>query len=255
MKITHPQIAIILAAGKGTRMGSSKPKVLHTVLGVPMIVRVTQSALDAGMERVVIVVGHEAEAVIRTVQKHIKSDVISWALQEEQRGTADAVMSARRELGNLNGDVWIISGDTPNLSAQLMLDLKKPSEDCKMLVVGAEMDQYSYMCGRLLRDQKGNLCAIREARDCSHEEREVKEVNAGLYRVNAKLLFEALDTVGTDNAQGEYYLTDMVEYAYRKKIKIFCPILRGGAVRELQGVNTAVELTKAEDYARLLISL
>lgn len=245
--LNKPQTAIILAAGKGTRMGSDKPKVLHEVLGVPMLVRIINAVHSAGIERVVVVVGHGAELVVATVQAHIASG-IKWATQEEQRGTADAVLCARGVLGSFEGDVWVVSGDTPNLSAQLLVELKKTSPSYKMLVVGAEVEPPNAY-GRLLRDQGGNLCAIREARDCTLEELEVREINAGLYRVDAELLFEALDTIGADNAQGEYYLTDIVEYAYNKKIHIASPILRGERVGELEGVNTLDELAKAETYA------
>ena len=154
-------------------------------------------------------------------------------------------MSALPRLGEF--EETCDSPEIPNLSVQLLTDSTNAHSHRARL--GAEVAQPE-MCGRLLRDSKGTVRAIREAKDCSPEELEIKEINTGLYRVDSKLLFEALDTIGTDNAQGEYYLTDMVAYAYLKSYRVYSPVLRGESFHELQGVNTLSELSKAEEYAR-----
>ena len=244
----RPQAAVIMAAGKGTRMRSKKSKVLHEVAGVPMIARVVQSAVDAGIEKVIIVVGHQSEEVIKCVSTRFPLLDLNWAIQAEQKGTAHAVMCAESALhskGPFSGDVWILSGDVPTLSAHLLRDLHDHHSEASLVVTGIKLeDPKSY--GRLLRDQNGTLFEIREARDCSPEQLLINEVNAGLYRVDAQLLFDGLKTIKTDNAQGEYYLTDLVAYAAHRGTSISCPILSGTRAEELEGVNDRVDLAAAE---------
>ncbi len=251
------QAAIIMAAGKGTRMRSKHSKVLHEVAGIPMIVRVVESALNAGITKVVLVVGHQSEEVIETLNARFPNVDISWALQAEQKGTAHAVMCAEESLmnqGAFSGDVWILSGDVPTLSASLLRSLGEAHPREPLLVTGMKLDDpKSY--GRLLKDDQGELFAIREAKDCTLSERAVDEVNAGLYRVEATLLFNGLKTIKTDNAQGEYYLTDLVDYAVQQGSKIACPILTGERALQLEGVNDRVDLAAAESRAQHSLAL
>ena len=242
------QAAVIMAAGKGTRMRSKMSKILHRVAGETIISRAVNAALTAGIDRVVVVVGHQAEEVQATLEARFPDADLRWALQVEQRGTAHAVMCAEESLSDFVGDVWILSGDVPTLSATLLKRLNDVHRDDALVVTGMRLkDPKAY--GRLLCDEQG-LFAIREARDCSLEELKVHEVNAGLYRVDAELLFAGLKTIKTDNAQGEYYLTDLVAYAHERRARIGCPILEGSEADELEGVNDRIDLARAEERAQ-----
>ena len=187
-----------------------------------MIARVVGATLAAGISRVVVIIGHQSESVKECVHHRFPEADIRWAIQAEQKGTAHAVMCAEQALHDFSGQVWILSGDVPTLSARLLIDLGQQYPTQPLVVTGMKLDEpKSY--GRLLKNEQGGLYAIREARDCSPTELLVDEVNAGLYRVDSSLLFEGLKTVQTDNAQGEYYLTDLVGYAWRQKAAIACP--------------------------------
>jgi bifunctional UDP-N-acetylglucosamine pyrophosphorylase/glucosamine-1-phosphate N-acetyltransferase len=237
-----------MAAGKGTRMRSKISKILHRVAGETIIERAVGAALDAGIDRVVVVVGHQARDVRSTLEARFPDADLRWALQTEQRGTAHAVMCAEEGLRHFSGDVWILSGDVPTLSSDLLKRLNQAHREDALVVTGMRLaDPKSY--GRLLCNEQG-LFAIREARDCSPEELSVCEVNAGLYRVDAELLFAGLKTIKTDNAQGEYYLTDLVDYAYQHEARIGCPILEGVEADELEGVNDRIDLARAEARAQ-----
>jgi bifunctional UDP-N-acetylglucosamine pyrophosphorylase / glucosamine-1-phosphate N-acetyltransferase len=244
-----PKAAVIMAAGKGTRMRSSVSKVLHEVAGIPMIARVIGATLAAGISRVVVIIGHQSEAVKECVHARFPEADIRWAIQAEQKGTAHAVMCAQEALDDFDGQVWILSGDVPTLSSRLLITLSGDYADHALIVTGMRLEApKSY--GRLLKNDEGSLYAIREAKDCTPEERLVREVNAGLYRIDAKLLFEGLKTVQTNNAQGEYYLTDLVGYAWAQKAKIACPVLTGSDADELEGVNDRIDLAFAEERAQ-----
>ena len=204
------QAAVILAAGKGTRMKSRKAKVLHEVAGVPMIVNVVREAHKSGISKIVIVVGYQAAAVRTAVMIHLPHINIKWVLQTKQLGTAHAVKCAKSELRNFSGNVWILSGDVPLLSADLIRQIDDTSSDAKVIVTSmthAEPGPY----GRIIRDREGGLLAIREAADCSETEARITEVNAGLYRVDSGVLLNSLETIRPYNAQSEYYLTDIVD--------------------------------------------
>lgn len=244
-----PSAAIIMAAGKGTRMRSSLSKVLHEVAGIPMIARVISATLQAGISRVVIVIGHQSEAVQSCVQKLFPQADIRWAIQAEQKGTAHAVMCAEEALYGFEGQVWILSGDVPTLGAELLASINQEYPTHPLVVTGMKLAEPKAY-GRLLKDQVGGLYAIREAKDCQAHELKVDEVNAGLYRVDAQLLFAGLKTIQTDNAQGEYYLTDLVDFAYQQKVEIACPILQGEQAEQLEGVNDRIDLARAESRAQ-----
>ena len=242
------QAAVMMAAGKGTRMRSKVSKVLHRVAGETVIARAVSAALQAGISSIVVVIGHQAEDVKSALTSRFPEADLRWAIQEEQRGTAHAVMCAEEALGAFKGDVWILSGDVPTLSKELLEALNSAHSNADLIVTGMRLDEpKSY--GRLLRDDQG-LYAIREARDCTPEQLKINEVNAGLYRVDAGLLFAGLKTIKTDNAQGEYYLTDLVGYAKSIEAHIACPILEGEDAEQLEGVNDRLDLARAEARAQ-----
>ena len=242
------QAAIILAAGKGTRMKSRKAKVLHEVAGAPMIVNVVREARKSGISKIVVVVGHQAAAVRTSVTAHLPHINVQWVLQTEQLGTAHAVKCAKQELHDFSGNVWILSGDAPLLSADLIRQVGEMSADSKIVVTSmTRTDPGSY--GRIIRNHDGSLLAIREVTECSDTEVCISEVNAGLYRVDSGLLFDSLETIRPHNAQSEYYLTDIVGYAVSQGIGAVCAHVESRP-EELQGVNTPDDLALVREFAK-----
>ncbi len=236
--------AVILAAGKGTRMKSKLPKVLHKVGGHPMLEHVMDAAEAAGCRDNVVVIGHGAELVRELVGSRARI-----ALQAEQLGTGHAVLQAADTLKDFTGTVMILCGDTPLLEAE---ELKKfyaehVKSGAAATVMSAMMeDPFGY--GRILRDENGDVAGIVEQKDASEEQKLIKEINTGNYCVEAPLLFEVLRTLGNNNAQGEYYLTDVLAKlrAMGKKV--------GGVVTAdsemIMGVNSRRQLAEAESVMR-----
>jgi len=238
------QAAIILAAGKGSRMRSLKAKVLHEVGGVPMIVRVIGTALRAGISNIAVVVGHQADEVRSTVTRYLPNTPVKWALQYEQLGTAHAALCAESLFKGFSGDVWILSGDVPLLSPQLIRDIGRANPESDLVITSMMLDDPGAY-GRILRSPEGNVRAIREFADCTPPEAQTPEVNAGLYRVDSDLLFKGLRTVKANNAQSEYYLTDLVDHAIVSGADVSCKTI-GIRAFELLGVNTPEDLARAQ---------
>lgn len=240
--------AVILAAGKGTRMKSKLPKVLHKVGGHPMLEHVMDAAEAAGCRDNVVVIGHGAELVRELVGGRARI-----ALQAEQLGTGHAVLQAADTLKDFTGTVMILCGDTPLLEAD---ELEKfyaehVKSGAAATVMSALMDDpFGY--GRILRDANGDVAGIVEQKDASEEQKQIKEINTGNYCVEAPLLFEVLRTLGNDNAQGEYYLTDVLAKlrAMGKKV--------GGVITAdsemIMGVNSRRQLAEAESVMRRRIA-
>ncbi len=232
--------AVILAAGKGTRMKSKLPKVLHKVGGHPMLEHVMDAAEAAGCRNNVVVIGHGADLVRELVGSRAQI-----ALQAEQLGTGHAVLQAADTLRDFTGTVMILCGDTPLLEAE---ELRKFYEahvksGASATVMSAMMeDPFGY--GRILRDEKGDVAGIVEEKDAAPEQKKIKEINTGNYCVEAPLLFEVLKTLGNDNAQGEYYLTDVLAKLRGMGKKV------GGVVTAdsemIMGVNSRRQLAVAE---------
>ena len=196
---------LILAAGKGTRMKSKMPKVLHKVGGKPMLQHVIDSAKKAGSTREVAVIGAGAELV----KKNISG--VEFVLQEEQLGTGHAVLSAKENFAGSEGTVLILCGDTPLLTSELLKNFvaAHESSDCAGTVMTAKMpDATGY--GRIIYAADGTLQKIVEDKDATDDEKKILEVNAGVYCFDVQKLFDALEKVGNDNAQGEYYLPDVL---------------------------------------------
>jgi bifunctional UDP-N-acetylglucosamine pyrophosphorylase/glucosamine-1-phosphate N-acetyltransferase len=243
------RVAVILAAGKGTRMKSDLAKVLHPFLGKPLIAYPVLAALEAGAGRIVVVTGHQEEAVREAVLAvpGMSADTVRFAHQAEQNGTGHAVLCALPEIPQGDIPVWILSGDTPMVRSQTLSAIAKAAADSPAgLLVSTLQAEGQTGYGRLLRDDEGAPRCIREERDCSPEEFAVTECNAGLYCVSASHLHAELGSLGSDNAQGEIYLTDLVEVRAkhgRVATVSLDPI-------EAAGVNTAEQLAALEDEAR-----
>ena len=239
---------IILAAGKGKRMGESDiPKVMHTLANKPMIDYVVQTALDAGSEKIVIIVGHKRELLIEHISKSFASNMeqIDFAIQEEQLGTGHAVMQAETFFKDFHGNIVILSGDTPLIKAETIATLRNNHISHNWnasLISGIFENPFGY--GRILRDENNHFTSIREEKDANDAERMVHEVNSGIYLVNSDSLFKALHLIKTDNAQGEYYLTDIFEYFATHSLPIGATPAKD--IIEISGVNTKEQLADLE---------
>ncbi|MCA9537340.1 MAG: bifunctional UDP-N-acetylglucosamine diphosphorylase/glucosamine-1-phosphate N-acetyltransferase GlmU [Myxococcales bacterium] len=242
--LTRARAVVVMAAGQGTRMRSQRAKVLHTVAGRPMIHYPVRSALALGAERVVVIVGHQREAVEAYLAQAFVGAPVVTAVQEEQRGTAHAVECARDALAGFAGDVFILSGDVPTLPNALIERLDAETGAATLGLLSMRLpDPAAY--GRIVRDDADVVQRIVEFRDASDDEKKIDEVNAGIYRVDARFLFTELRAVGTDNAQGEYYLTDLVAAA-AKAGGARAVVLTGDEAAQAAGVNDRLDLAAAE---------
>lgn len=233
-------VAIILAAGEGTRMRSRVPKVLHTVGGLPLIGHVLASAASAGADRVAVVIGPEAEAVRRFVAETAHG-AATYA-QRQRLGTAHAVRAAGRELKRGHDDALVLYGDTPLVRAQTLRRVRRAlARGADLAVLGFRAaDPAGY--GRLILD-RGRPVAIREARDASPAEKAIRLCSAGVIGFRIATVAPLLRRIGTDNARGEYYLTDLVGLASRAGRKVVAIV---GEETEFLGVNSRAELAAAE---------
>lgn len=239
-------VAIVLAAGQGTRMKSPLPKVLHEVAGRPMVSWAVGVALEAGAERVVAVLGHGKDEVEAALVERFGSKV-STVVQHEQNGTGDAVRVGMSALEGFEGRVLILYGDCPLIPVAVLESLMAAShvDGMKLALVTASLNDPSGY-GRILRGPKGSVTAIREQRDCTPEELAVNEVNPGLYAVEASFLREALADLSTDNAQGEIYLTDVIAAAAESDSVADV----AASMRDLLGVNDRLHLAEADRRMR-----
>lgn len=199
-------MAVVLAAGKSTRMKSVVPKVLHPVCGRPIIEYVLDSARQAGVTRIVAIVGHQADLVKAALAPHAD---VQFALQSEQLGTGHAVMMAKEQLAAHRGPVLILAGDTPLLrreSLVSLLDLQR--ERNAACVIGTAVTRANQGLGRIVRDAHHHFVKIVEEKDASPEEKAITEINTGCYAFDAQLLSQYLDKIRPLNVQKEYYLTD-----------------------------------------------
>ncbi|MBE9521215.1 MAG: NTP transferase domain-containing protein [Proteobacteria bacterium] len=238
-----PVSALILAAGLGTRMKSTKAKVLHTVLSEPMILHVMRTVDAVGFDNVLVVVGHQKEKVMEA--RH--DFQVSYVVQEKQLGTGHAVLCAEDQLQAIGGTVMILSGDVPLVSKDSLQQMLIAHQDKKpALTVMATHLQDPTNYGRILRNEQGQLLAIMEEKDATEDQKKISEINAGIYCAEVPFLFDALSSVGNDNSQGEIYLTDIVRIAVDmgQKVEIFS----GASAKEVLGVNSKVELEAANKY-------
>jgi bifunctional UDP-N-acetylglucosamine pyrophosphorylase/glucosamine-1-phosphate N-acetyltransferase len=237
-----PLAAVILAAGKGTRMKSATAKVLHQLSGKPLAWFAVRAALDAGAAPVVVVVGHQAAEVEASLRAAWPGAPLRFALQAEQKGTAHAVLAAKPALRGVRGPVAILSGDVPLLSAATLrrvVAARGRSRAPLALATMALAEPRGY--GRVLRDGRGRPVRIVEEKDASDAERGIQEVNAGLYCADAAFLWRALARVGSKNAQGEFYLTELVALAARRAPAVAIEV----EPLEASGVNDREELARA----------
>jgi bifunctional UDP-N-acetylglucosamine pyrophosphorylase/glucosamine-1-phosphate N-acetyltransferase len=236
--------AVILAAGQGTRMKSKLYKVLHPVCGKPMVQHVVDQVSQLGLQRLITIVGHGAEQVKQQLGK--KSE---FALQEQQLGTAHAVMQSSVFLAEEQGTTLVVCGDTPLITAETMEELLKHHEQtgAKATVLTAYTEEPAGY-GRIVRNSEGHVERIVEHKDANQEELLIKEINTGTYCFDNQALFESLSKVSNENAQGEYYLPDVIEIL--KSEGEIVSAYQTNNFDETLGVNDRVALSQAEAIMR-----
>ncbi len=234
--------AIILAAGRGKRMKSPLAKVLHAVRGKPMVQYVVEAACAVCGDAVVVVVGHQADEVRRLVSRIAP---VRFALQEQQLGTGHAVRCALPEVPACCESLLVLCGDVPLIAAAtlaaLVDDHRRAGRDATVLAVDLE---HPAGYGRLIFDGAGSLCAIIEEADADSAQRAVRTVNSGIYCLRRSFLEDALPRLSRDNAQGEYYLTDVVRIGVESRLRV--GVFRGGDPDEVLGINSPEDLARIE---------
>lgn len=239
-KIEMNKYVMILAAGKGTRMKSSLPKVLHEAAYHPLLFYVLKAAGEIGADKICTVIGHGADKVRDTFEGQTE-----FVLQKEQKGTGHAVKEGLTALSDCNdGSVLILCGDTPLLRSETLKELIRNHEEngSAVTVMSASLDNpFGY--GRIVRNERGELCKIVEQRDASPEEAAINEINSGVYCFNLNFLRKAVSLLRTDNSQGEFYLTDTIEIALKQNLiaSVFCI----DDFEEVKGINDRIQLADA----------
>lgn len=233
----QPLATVILAAGKGTRMKSDLPKVLHIVDDKPMLIHVINLARQLKSEIIINILGHAKDLVIEA----IASENVEYVIQEPQLGTGHAVQQTESLLNYFGGDVLVLSGDVPLLrksTIDKMLKIHREADNGATVLTAIFDDPHGY--GRVIRKDDNTLDIIIEEKDCNDEQRKIKEINAGIYIFKSKELFPALNKIKNDNKQNEYYLPDTLKYIAKGGQSIALHIT--GEPIEITGVNTVEQL-------------
>lgn len=235
---------VILAAGKGTRMKSKLPKVLHNVCGSTMLSYVIDAVQGAGVKKIIVVVGYGADVVAREVKGRAQV-----AHQAEQLGTAHALLQAGPFLSDFKGRLLVLCGDTPLIESGTLLELirsHRSAGSAATVLTAILEDSAGY--GRVVRDNQGSVLKIVEQKDASSEEKGIREVNTGIYCFEADGLFEDLSRLTPNNAQGEYYLTDIIGINVSRGRRVSAVTMDNP--QEMMGINDRVQLAEAERYMR-----
>ena len=242
---------IILAAGMGTRMKSTKAKVLHEILGKPMILYVVETAEKVAGNDVILVIGNQADEVKRIVSEKAK---VRYAYQDKQLGTGHAVSCALSLIPDYCEEVVILCGDVPLLTAetvmQLVDDHVKTKRDISLLAVEKDNPR-GY--GRVLYDDRDHVLKIVEEADANKEQKQIKMINTGIYCVRKNFLVDTVGKIKSNNAQGEFYLTDIIELG--NKGEKLVGALVGNDDKEFFGINSKNELKEAEKMMKNRISI
>ena len=238
-------VAVVLAAGKGTRMKSELPKVLHEVCGKSMVEHVFDAVRGAGVKRIVCIIGHKADLMRERLASH--SDV-EFAVQEEQLGTGHAVQMAADALADHDGPVLVLAGDTPLLQAESLSGLlNELTVNEAVCVIGSAVTENNAGLGRVVRDDAGGFDRIVEEKDAREENPEllaITEINTGCYAFDGRALFESLSQLKPLNNQGEYYLTDCPRILKSAGRNVLAAAKLD--INEAMGVNTQEQLADVE---------
>lgn len=236
--------AVVLAAGKGKRMKSDLPKVLHPVFGRPLIEHLLDTLISLSAKKIVVVIGYQADLVRKSLAKY--ADQTEFVMQDRQLGTGHAVMVTEKALEGFSGDILVLNGDVPFMSAETIRQLAAlhHREKAAATVLSAILpDPTGY--GRIIRIPGGDLVdRIVEHKDASPEELAVKEINSGTFCFDSRYLFEALHEVKADNSQGEYYITDVVGILRRRGQKT--AVCLASNPDEAMGVNSVEQLAELQ---------
>ncbi|MGL5001285.1 MAG: bifunctional UDP-N-acetylglucosamine diphosphorylase/glucosamine-1-phosphate N-acetyltransferase GlmU [Cetobacterium sp.] len=233
---------LILAAGKGTRMKSELPKVLHKVCGVPMVQKIVDTCSKIGSIENILILGHKKEEVLKVLQNS------EYVVQNEQLGTGHAVIQAKEKLKNFDGTVMILCGDTPLLREETLKDLynyHKSTKSTTTILTSIYQNPFGY--GRILK-KDGEVVGIIEEKEATDEIKKIKEVNAGVYCFESRELLRALEKIDNKNEKGEYYLTDVISINVKAGKKVEAFLLEDN--NEILGINSKVELEKANSIMR-----
>jgi bifunctional UDP-N-acetylglucosamine pyrophosphorylase / glucosamine-1-phosphate N-acetyltransferase len=236
---------VILAAGQGTRMKSSLPKVLHAVAGRPMIERVLETANSLSPNSITLIVGYKAETVRARLGK---THNVVFAVQEPQLGTAHALQQAEPHLAGRSGSLVLLSGDVPLLRPNTLtrlVETHRGSGAAATVVTATVGRPYGY--GRIVRS-RGRITRIVEERDASPTQRQIKEINSGIYAFDLAPLFDALRSIASQNAQGEFYLTDLIAIYRRRKLPVETLLIEDA--QEIRGINSRSELAEVSRLVR-----
>ena len=238
--MTEHTTAVVLAAGRGKRMGSDLPKVLHPLSGRTLVSYAIDAVRGAGADEVVVVVGYRRELV----EQALADEGVAFAVQTEQRGTGHAVLAAREHLGG-DGDVLVVYGDMPLLTAATLRRLRERRREADAAAVALTITlENPPDFGRIVRDEQGRVVRVVEVRDATPEQLALREVNVGAYCFSARHLLPALERLGSDNAQGEYYLTDVVGILVADGLLV--ETLPTDDLEETLGINDLLHLAFAE---------
>ncbi len=237
--------AIILAAGKGTRMISKKNKVMHEILGKPAIEHVVDNLEKSGVTFQVVVVGHDAQSIL----DHLE-DRVHYATQDQQLGTGHAIKQALIAKQN-KGTTLIMYGDIPLVQPETITRLFEAHEGYDLTVATTILEDPA-MYGRIMKDEQGRLLRIVEYKDANEAERAIQEINTGIYCIDNELLWKHIDEIDNNNAQKEYYITDIVEIFYKNNYKINTLVVEDEF--EVMGINDRSELLSANQWLQARIN-
>ena len=242
--------AVILAAGRGTRMHSQLPKVLHTVGNKPMLIRVINSAESAGAKKIHVVVGNDGERIKEQVRRFPIQNEVSWILQREQLGTAHAVQQAVPHFeSKAEGDhILVLYGDVPLIKPDTLVQLLSNTKTGSIGILTL-LTENNRGLGRILRDESNKIIGIVEEKDASELQKEIKEVNSGIMALPADRLGSWLGKIENNNQQLEYYLTDIIELAASEKVVISSVVISNEV--EAQGVNDKSQLALVERHFQM----
>ncbi len=229
-------MAIVMAAGKGTRMKSKKSKLVQKIFGKEVVRRAVENAKNAGVQDIVAVVGYQKEEVMAVL-----GDTVKYAFQEDMMGTGHAVLMAKEYLKGKKGKVLVLNGDVPLIRPETLNKLIEKSIENKeyaTLLTAIYDNPKGY--GRIIRDEGGNVLAIVEEKDTTDEQKEIKEINAGIYCFDIEELLSALEEIKPNNAQGEYYITDVIGIMNKKGLKTGAVVVEDNT--EILGINDRIQL-------------
>lgn len=237
-------VAVILAAGKGTRMKSKLPKILHPICNRPMIERVLESVANAGISRSIVVVGFEGDRIRRALDgKSFGAMQLEFVDQTEQLGTGHAVMQTESKLAGFDGRILVTCGDTPLLKSETLRRFIEESKNSTASVMTTDLDDATGY-GRVIRAIDGSFSKIVEHKDASESERSIREINAGVYVFDSRRLFDSLKKIRNENSQGEYYLPDTLAILKSEGESISCVKIEDSL--ETLGINSRKQLAEAE---------